>query len=199
MLDLRRILPFEEEEEVKEGEGIAGGGESIGSTPLVEGEGIAPVGEEGGGGAVAPVAPVALGEERVEVATEPQPPPAAASARDAAAIRTAVALAEARPGGGFSLPARGLRAIAPRTAAFLARFRALNDALVGVMEDFSLVSFVPASASDASTLRNVLAAADKAGGWVMTTAAAATFAAGRGRGRARAEQEQEQSEAADFV
>ena len=147
MLDLRHILQpqVESDEEADEG-GVGGNGEG-------DAEGSA----EGSaaGGATCGAAGGAAGGAAAD-----------------SAVRAAAALAEAREGGGLALPRAALRACAPRTARFLARFRALNEALVEVVEDFSLVSFVPASASDPASLRAVLAAADKAGGWVMTSAAA---------------------------
>jgi hypothetical protein len=51
---------------------------------------------------------------------------------------------------------RSLRAIAPRSAAFLKKFRALNEALVGVLEDYNLVSFRTVSCREEPSMRKLL-------------------------------------------
>ncbi|CAH0476622.1 unnamed protein product [Peronospora belbahrii] len=48
------------------------------------------------------------------------------------------------------------------------RFRRMNEALVDVIEDFSLVSFLPLQIQDAATLQKLVAAVDKANGFVFT-------------------------------
>ncbi|POM70304.1 GPN-loop GTPase 2 [Phytophthora palmivora] len=48
------------------------------------------------------------------------------------------------------------------------RFRRMNEALVDVIEDFSLVSFLPLQIQDPATLQKVVAAIDKANGFVFT-------------------------------
>lgn len=48
------------------------------------------------------------------------------------------------------------------------RFRRMNEALVDVIEDFSLVSFLPIQIQDAATLQKLVAAVDKANGFVFT-------------------------------
>jgi hypothetical protein len=48
------------------------------------------------------------------------------------------------------------------------RFHRMNEALVDVIEDFSLVSFLPLQIQDPATLQKVVAAIDKANGFVFT-------------------------------
>ncbi|ETK81041.1 hypothetical protein F441_13704 [Phytophthora nicotianae CJ01A1] len=48
------------------------------------------------------------------------------------------------------------------------RFRRMNEALVDVIEDFSLVSFLPLQIQDPATIQKVVAAIDKANGFVFT-------------------------------
>ncbi|KAG2824116.1 hypothetical protein PC118_g11236 [Phytophthora cactorum] len=48
------------------------------------------------------------------------------------------------------------------------RFRRMNEALVDVIEDFSLVSFLPLQIQDPATIQKVVAAIDKASGFVFT-------------------------------
>ncbi|KAF4527506.1 hypothetical protein B566_EDAN016203 [Ephemera danica] len=47
------------------------------------------------------------------------------------------------------------------------KLRKLNAALVGLVEDYSLVSFLPLAVNDTQTLVKLQAAADKANGWVF--------------------------------
>ncbi|KAF4321834.1 hypothetical protein JM18_003851 [Phytophthora kernoviae] len=54
------------------------------------------------------------------------------------------------------------------TSRLAERFRRMNEALVDVIEDFSLVSFLPMQIQDPSTLQKVVAAIDKANGFVFT-------------------------------
>ena len=74
----------------------------------------------------------------------------------------------ATPGGGLQVSGRSLRAIAPRSAAFLKKFRALNEALVGVLEDYNLVSFRTLSCREEPSLRKLLEEADRAIGFIPT-------------------------------
>ncbi|RLN72772.1 hypothetical protein BBJ28_00022923 [Nothophytophthora sp. Chile5] len=60
------------------------------------------------------------------------------------------------------------RRAATATSRLAQRFRRMNEALVDVIEDFSLVSFVPLQIQDAATLQKVVAAIDKANGFVFT-------------------------------
>lgn len=50
---------------------------------------------------------------------------------------------------------------------FLKRFRQLNEKLVDVIENHSLVHFLPLCVSDEATVRNVRAAVDKANGYIF--------------------------------
>lgn len=52
---------------------------------------------------------------------------------------------------------------------FTERFHHLNEKLIEVIEDFSLVSFVPMQIQDPSTLNKVVASIDKANGFVFTS------------------------------
>lgn len=54
------------------------------------------------------------------------------------------------------------------TSRLAERFRRLNEVLVDVIEDYSLVSFVPLQIQDPMTLQKVVAAIDKANGYVFT-------------------------------
>jgi hypothetical protein len=74
----------------------------------------------------------------------------------------------ATPGGGLQVSGRALRAIAPRSAAFLKKFRALNEALVGVLEDYNLVSFRTVSCREEPSMRELLEEADRAVGFIPT-------------------------------
>ena len=74
----------------------------------------------------------------------------------------------ATPGGGLQVSGRSLRAIAPRSAAFLKKFRALNEALVGVLEDYNLVSFRTVSCREEPSMRKLLEEADRAIGFIPT-------------------------------
>jgi len=74
----------------------------------------------------------------------------------------------ATPGGGLQVSGRSLRAIAPRSAAFLKKFRALNEALVGVLEDYNLVSFRTVSCREEPSMRKLLEEADHAIGFIPT-------------------------------
>ena len=53
-----------------------------------------------------------------------------------------------------------------RRSAFDLRYRRLNAALAEIIEDHSLVAFVPMSVSDATSVRRVISAVDRAGGFV---------------------------------
>jgi hypothetical protein len=50
-----------------------------------------------------------------------------------------------------------------------ARFRRMNEALIEVIEDFSLVSFHPLQIQDADMLQRLTQAIDKANGYVFTS------------------------------
>lgn len=50
---------------------------------------------------------------------------------------------------------------------FMKKYRQLNAALIDVVENYSFVSFLPLSISDAQLLRNVRAAVDKANGYIF--------------------------------
>ncbi|CAI5716163.1 unnamed protein product [Hyaloperonospora brassicae] len=54
------------------------------------------------------------------------------------------------------------------TSRFAERFRHMNEALINVIEDFSLVSFLPVQIEDPATLQKLIAAVDKANGFVFT-------------------------------
>lgn len=58
--------------------------------------------------------------------------------------------------------------VAPRTAAFLKKFRKLNEALVEVIEDYNMVSFVAASCRDESSIQRLLKACDSATFFIPT-------------------------------
>ena len=77
-------------------------------------------------------------------------------------------LIERTPGGGLAASRVALSRLAPRSAKFLAKFRRLNEALAEVIQDFNLVSYLPASAGDDASVRALLAAADHAVGYVRT-------------------------------
>jgi len=81
-------------------------------------------------------------------------------------------LIERTAGGGLAAPRAALARLAPRSAAFLAKFRRLNAALAEVINDYNLISFVPVSAGDAESVRALLATVDKAIGFVRTGPAA---------------------------
>lgn len=49
------------------------------------------------------------------------------------------------------------------------RFRRMNSALIDVIEDFSLVSFVPLQIEDGASLQKLIQAIDKANGFVFTS------------------------------
>lgn len=49
------------------------------------------------------------------------------------------------------------------------RFRRMNEALIDVIEDFSLVSFLPLQIEDGQSLQKLIAAIDKANGFVFTS------------------------------
>ena len=53
-----------------------------------------------------------------------------------------------------------------RRSAFDLRYRRLNAALAEIIEDHSLVAFVPMSVSDATSVRRVISAVDRARGFV---------------------------------
>ena len=100
-------------------------------------------------------------------------------------------------GGGMLASRSALRAMAPRTSAFLRKFRALNEALVEVIEDYNMVSFVPASCRDVPSLQRLLAACDKAIGFVPTYSrapAARGSGGGGGGGGEEAEEGEEEGE-----
>uniref|UniRef100_H9GNH8 GPN-loop GTPase 2 n=1 Tax=Anolis carolinensis TaxID=28377 RepID=H9GNH8_ANOCA len=48
---------------------------------------------------------------------------------------------------------------------FFKKYRRLNEKLVGVIEDYSLVSFVPLNVQDKESMRRVMQAVDKANGY----------------------------------
>ncbi|XP_023230352.1 GPN-loop GTPase 2-like [Centruroides sculpturatus] len=50
---------------------------------------------------------------------------------------------------------------------FLKKFKKLNEALVGVIEDYSLVSFIPLNIKEKQSMMRLLQAADKANGYVF--------------------------------
>ncbi|XP_013787377.1 GPN-loop GTPase 2-like [Limulus polyphemus] len=50
---------------------------------------------------------------------------------------------------------------------FMAKFKKLNIALTGIIEDYSLVSFVPLNIQEKRSMFNVLSAADKANGYIF--------------------------------
>ena len=87
---------------------------------------------------------------------------------EAGGAGAAAAGAVATPGGGLQVSGKALRNMAPRTAAFLKRFRKLNEALVEVLEDYNLVSFRTLSCREEPTVRRLLAEADRAIGFVAT-------------------------------
>lgn len=49
------------------------------------------------------------------------------------------------------------------------RFRRMNEALIDVIEDFSLVSFLPLQIEDGESLQKVVQAIDKSNGFVFTS------------------------------
>lgn len=49
------------------------------------------------------------------------------------------------------------------------RFRRMNEALIDVIEDFSLVSFLPLQIEDGQSLQKLIQAIDKANGFVFTS------------------------------
>ena len=69
-------------------------------------------------------------------------------------------------GGGLQASRQALRTLAPRTAAFLKKFRALNEALVTVIEDYNMVSFTAVSCRDVPSLQRLVAKCDKSVGFV---------------------------------
>lgn len=69
-------------------------------------------------------------------------------------------------GGAMYLSSRQLRRFAPRTSTFLRKFRTLNEKIVELLEDYSMVSFLPMSVKSPLTMGAVLKAADKAIGFV---------------------------------
>ncbi|KAJ0409508.1 hypothetical protein ATCC90586_009048 [Pythium insidiosum] len=54
-------------------------------------------------------------------------------------------------------------------SALAAKFRRMNEALIDVVEDFSLVSFLPLQIEDGECLQRVIQAIDKANGFVFTS------------------------------
>ena len=100
--------------------------------------------------------------------------------------------------GGGLLASRGaLRTMAPRTAAFLKKFRALNEALVEVIEDYNMVSFLAASSREVPSLQRLVAACDKANGFVPTYSkrgAQEGVASKGGEGVEEGEEEEEEEE-----
>jgi hypothetical protein len=119
---------------------------------------------------------------------------AAASGGVAGAEVAAAALVVATPGGGLAAPPAALRRLAPRTAAFLRKFRRLNAALAEVIEDFNLVSFTPVSAADAASVVALLAKADHAMGYVPTAPARAWVPDEEEEKEAEEEAEEEEEE-----
>jgi len=75
---------------------------------------------------------------------------------------------ETREGGGMLASRKALHKIAPRTAHFLKKFRKLNEALVEVIEDYNMVSFVPVSCRDMPSLHRLIKACDKATAFIPT-------------------------------
>jgi hypothetical protein len=61
----------------------------------------------------------------------------------------------------------------PRTREFLRKFQRLNERVVELVTDYNLVSFMPASATDLSSILAVAAAADRAAGFVRLRTPAA--------------------------
>eukprot|EP00731_Ephydatia_muelleri_P032210 Em0023g717a len=51
---------------------------------------------------------------------------------------------------------------------FFKKYKKLNEALIGVVEDYSLVSFTPLCITDKETVLEVMKAVDKAGGYVYS-------------------------------
>ncbi|GLE08345.1 hypothetical protein PINS_up019410 [Pythium insidiosum] len=54
-------------------------------------------------------------------------------------------------------------------SALATKFRRMNEALIDVVEDFSLVSFLPLQIEDGECLQRVIQAIDKANGYVFTS------------------------------
>jgi hypothetical protein len=71
-------------------------------------------------------------------------------------------------GGGLMASREAINQVAPRTAAFLKKFRKLNEALVEVIEDYNMVSFVAASCRDESSIQRLLKACDSATFFIPT-------------------------------
>lgn len=57
----------------------------------------------------------------------------------------------------------------PPPSLLSSRFRRMNEALIDVIEDFSLVSFHPLQIQDTDTLQRLVQAIDKANGFVFTS------------------------------
>jgi GTPase SAR1 family protein len=51
---------------------------------------------------------------------------------------------------------------------FFRRYKALNEALIGVIEDYSLVSFIPINIQDKESVMGVVQVIDKASGYIPT-------------------------------
>ena len=96
----------------------------------------------------------------------------AGAGSDSDGLPPIASLIQRTAGGGLAAPRAALARLAPRSAAFLSKFRRLNAALAEVINDYNLISFVPVSAGDAESVRALLATVDKAIGFVRTSAPA---------------------------
>ena len=63
---------------------------------------------------------------------------------------------------------RTITKVAPRTAAFLKKFRKLNEALVEVIEDYNMISFVTASSRDTASIHKLIKSCDTATCFIPT-------------------------------
>lgn len=89
-----------------------------------------------------------------------------------------------------------LQRCAPRTSAFLKKFRSLNERIVELLEEYSLVSYLPMSVKSPLTMGSVLKAADKAIGFVsVRTKASERLLSGGQLSQSRMLEESEEGDA----
>jgi len=112
--------------------------------------------------------PAASDEREEEEEEEGEGGEGASNGSDSGGARPGAPAPRPTPGGGLQVSGRALRAVAPRSAAFLKKFRALNEALVGVLEDYNLVSFRAVSCREEPSMRKLLEEADRAVGYIQT-------------------------------